>query len=65
MTPEQKAAFINAQAAILNAQIAGMVSENMNRANRGEALAYTEDDFTKLIDASCLGHNNVVGFFAP
>jgi len=45
MTPEQKAAFIMAQAAMLSAEIAGMVAENQARSHRGESPAYTQIAF--------------------
>lgn len=37
----------NSSAALI--QAIGMMSENIERANRGESLAYTEDQFMKLI----------------
>lgn len=37
----------NSSAALIEAM--GMMSENIERANKGESLAYTEDQFMKLI----------------
>lgn len=37
----------NSSAALIEAM--GMMSETIDRANRGESLAYTEDPFMKLI----------------
>lgn len=37
-----------------------MMSENIERANRGESLAYTEDQFMKLIQDNGITYNNVI-----
>ncbi|MCH7910952.1 MAG: hypothetical protein IIB38_15225 [Candidatus Hydrogenedentes bacterium] len=52
MTTEERAAFLIAQAAILNAEIAGMVAENMQREAVGASMAYGEDAFQEVIDKS-------------
>ena len=62
MTPEEKAAFVVAQAAILNARVQGMVAENMQRSHRGESMAYMEDHFVKVVDESGIGHNDLIGW---
>lgn len=66
MTPEQKAAFVVAQAALLNTRVAGMEAENQQRQYRGLAPAYGEDAFISLEREfeSTLGHNAVLLFFA-
>ena len=66
MTPEQKAAFVVAQAALFNARVAGMVAENQYRTSRGLMVAYGEDAFASLERefSAVLGHNAVVLFFA-
>ena len=43
----------NSSAALI--QAIGMMSENIERANRGESLAYTEDQFMKLIQDNGMG----------
>ena len=48
MTHEERAAFINAQAALLNCEVAGMVAENMQREQLGHSMAYTEENFMIL-----------------
>lgn len=63
MTDEQKAAFIMAQAAVLNAEIAGMVAENMQRQALGHSMAYDEAAFETLVNRSGCNHNAVVTFF--
>jgi len=64
MTQEQKAAYVNAQAAMLNAHIALMVAENMYRDRNGQQIAYCEDAFaTAIREYSNLEHNNLIGLF--
>ncbi len=63
MTTEQKAAFIMAQAACLNAEIAGMVAENQWRAHRGESPAYSEQGFQQVLERySILTWNGAIAF---
>ena len=65
MTDDQKAAYINAQVALFNAEIAGMVAENTIRAHRNETLAYPESAFSEVMNKydSTIGHNAVISFF--
>ncbi len=63
MNEEQKAAFIMAQAAVLNATIAGMTAENMQREAVGSSMAYGEDAFQDAINASGCHHNAVLTLF--
>lgn len=63
MTPEQKAAFIVAQAACANAEIASMQALNQERMHRGESIAYDEASFAAVPDRFGLGHNTVISFF--
>lgn len=48
----------NSSAALIEAM--GMMSENIDRANRGESLAYTEDSFMKLIRDNELTYNDII-----
>lgn len=48
----------NSSAALIQAM--GMMSENIERANRGESLAYTEDSFMKLIRDNELTYNDII-----
>lgn len=48
----------NSSAALIEAM--GMISENIERANRGESLAYTEDHFMKLIQDNGITYNDVI-----
>lgn len=48
----------NSSAALI--QAIGMMSENIERANRGESLAYTEDQFMKLIKDNGITYNDVI-----
>lgn len=63
MTPEQKAAYIIAQAACAMAEIEGMKAENMQRQQRGESMAYVEDDFIGIPDKYGIHDNAVIGLF--
>lgn len=65
MTPDQKSAYINAQAALLNAEIAMMQAENTHRELCGNSIAYGGDEFQKVIDKYefILGHNAVIERF--
>ena len=64
MTPEQKAAFINAQAVSALARIAGMQADNAYRIQANVAPYYNMDDFNKVPDEFGLGHNTLISFFA-
>ena len=48
----------NSSAVLIEAM--GMMSENIERANRGESLAYTEDHFMKLIQDNGITYNDVI-----
>lgn len=48
----------NSSAALIEAM--GMMSENIDRVNRGESLAYTEDFFMKLIEDNGITYNDVI-----
>lgn len=48
----------NSSAALIEAM--GMMSENIERANRGESLAYTEDHFMKVIQDNGITYNDVI-----
>jgi len=76
MTPEQAAAFVVAQAACANAEIAAMQQSNdafvasfEPRGYNGiPGLAanhapYTANDFRAVIDKYCIGHNAVLQCF--
>ena len=60
MTPEQRAAYIMAQAACANAEVAGMTAENMQRAALGQSMAYDESAFVAVIENYSIHHNSVV-----
>ena len=60
MNTEQEAAYIIAQAAVLVTNALGMHAENMYRSARDEVVAYVEEDFTRLVNASGCNHNAVL-----
>lgn len=65
MTDEQKAAFINAQAAMMNGRIAEMVAANMQRAAEGSSMAYSGHNFYEVICEyePVIGHNACLELF--
>lgn len=48
----------NSSAALIEAM--GMMSENIERANRGESLAYTEEAFDKVVMNNGIDYNSVM-----
>lgn len=48
----------NSSAALIEAM--GMMSENIERANRGESLAYTEEVFNKVVMNNGIDYNSVM-----
>lgn len=63
MTHEEAAAYVMGQAAELFTRACGMMAENMQRAHRGESMAYTEHDFIMLADYSGCHHNAAMTTF--
>lgn len=48
----------NSSAALIEAM--GMMSENIERANRGESMAYTEEAFNKVVMNNGIDYNSVM-----
>lgn len=65
MTPEQKAAFVIANSVAVLGQLLAMHHKNMQRQHRGEANAYTEEQFIECADSRGLGWNELIGFLQP
>lgn len=63
MTPEQKAAFIMAQAASAIGQIFAMHAENAKYHFSGLETPYGKEEYAKVITDHGLDHNAVVSFF--
>jgi len=63
MTPEQAAAYVNAQAACVVAEVAAMQRSNDDHARRGLNQPFDDADFSALIDRYCVGHNAVLALF--
>jgi hypothetical protein len=59
MTPEEKAAVINARAATALIRAMGMQAENTMREHRGWAIAYAEDAFIKVIEEESIHWNAI------
>ena len=60
MNDEQRYAYVLAQIACMNAEIAGMQALNAHRIHRGETIAYLDDAFIEVINRYGLGHNAVI-----
>lgn len=63
MTPEQAAAFVNAQAVAAMAEIQGMVAENQQSVLCGRSVVYGEDAFAAIEGKYGLGHNTICLLF--
>lgn len=63
MTPEQKAAFVMAQAVAALARIESMKAENWMREMKGHTIAYGEAEFANVENEYMIGHNAVINFF--
>lgn len=63
MTEAQKAAYINAEAVSALIEAMGMHAENQQRAQRGEAMAYSDKAFFEIINKYGIHSNAVVAFF--
>lgn len=61
MTPEQKAAFVIAQAACAMAELAAMLATNA--AHAGSYKPNGPKEFVELTDRFLIGHNAVIEFF--
>ena len=60
MTSDQSAAYIVSQSTCATIEAMGMQAENMQRAHRGESIAYASSDFLSLIDKYGIGRNAVL-----
>ena len=63
MTPEQSAAYVNAQAAAALATIEAMKVENKVRSINNMGPRYTAGDFMHVIDRYGLHHNAILTTF--
>jgi len=61
-TPEQRAAYINAQVACAMIEAMGMQAENMHRENASGYVPYGEEAFDALIAKYGIDHNSVIGY---
>ena len=61
MTNEQKAAYIQSQAACALIEAMGMQALNMQRERQGYSMAYDDEAFFKLIEKYGIHHNAVLG----
>lgn len=63
MTPEQKAAYVQAQTMAAYAEIEGMKAVNIERQDHGHSLAYSEGAFLEVIEKYGLHHNTLMTLF--
>ena len=63
MSPEQAAAYVNAQTVCALAELASMHAANYTRAQQDHTHAYDEDAFLAVPDRFGLSHNAVVILF--
>jgi len=63
MTPEQSAAYIISQVACAMSEMFAMQAANLERANKGEGIAYGEEAFLAVQEKYMIGHNAVLGLF--
>lgn len=62
MDPQARAAFVIAQAACAQAEIAAMQAENTEREQRGLSPAYGYGQFMAVQDRYLIGHNAVIEY---
>ena len=55
-----EAAKLIANSSAASIEAMGMMSENIERANRGESLAYTEEAFNKVVMNNGIDYNSVM-----
>jgi len=63
MTPEQQAAYVFAQSVSALIEAMGMISDNMDRARKGESQAWDNEEFNNLIVKYGIHHNAVIGLY--
>lgn len=65
MSPEQRAAFVNSQVSMMQAEMQVMLAENRERGENNLAPAYGSEQWENFKDswANTLGHNAVIEFF--
>jgi hypothetical protein len=59
---QSRAAFVIAQAACANAEIAAMQAENQQRLSEGLSIAYGADAFRAVESTYLIGHNAVITY---
>lgn len=64
MTPEQRAAYINAQAAMFSSEVSILNIENWERIQKNQPIKYGREAYEFLQEKySCLHHNNLITLF--
>ncbi len=57
MDPERELVYFKMQLLQAEIRMNGMIAENKQREVLGQSMAYTEEDFVKLIDEYRIHHN--------
>ena len=63
MNEEQKLAYINAMIVCAQIECAGMVAENEQRKAVGTSMAYSGEDFDRVINKYGIHHNAIISYF--
>ena len=64
MDKEQRLTYINAMTACAQIECAGMVAENKQREVEGKSMAYTGEDFDRVINKYGIHHNAVISYLS-
>ena len=65
MTEAGAAAYIQSQSACAMIEAMGMQAENQQRAVEDKSMAYTEEDFEKLLNRYEIGYNSAMHYLSP
>ena len=61
-TPEQRAAYVNAQVACALIEAMGMMADNLFMERNSDTVEYGKEAFEKLINKYGIHHNAVIGY---
>ena len=64
MDKEQRLTYINAMTVCAQIECAGMVAENEQRKAVGYSMAYTGEDFDRVINKYGIHHNAVISYLS-
>ena len=64
MTPEQEAAYVQANATAALIEAMGMMANNQNRLAQGISIQYGQSDFQALIEKYGIHHNAIMRLYS-